>query len=267
MPFFNCSGRRLHYLDQGEGEPLLLLHGLGSCALDWQPQLEHLKRNYRVIAPDLRGHGENEPVREPFGMSDMAEDSAALLQELNISRCTVLGFSLGGMVAFELALHLPKVVQALIIVNSGPQLVLDTWQLRFKFWLRLAIIRVFGMRTLAAILGRNLFPGKQQLPLLEQFKTQMEKMDRRSYCHTLGAIRNWSVVEQLDQLSVPVLIVTADQDYTPVSFKQAYALQLHDAELVVIENSRHATPLDQTERFNQVVSRFLNKLGFLPVAR
>lgn len=260
MPVFSYQNRSIHYLQQGHGEPVLLLHGLGSCAEHWLPQMTALSRHYRVIAADLRGHGQSSPSEQPFSMAQLATDMQALLEHLNISRCQVIGFSLGGMVAFELALLAPHCIQSLVIINSGPQLAVQGWRLTLLLWFRLAVIRSLGMRKLGRIIGGKLFPDATQRDLLELLARQMERTDARSYRHTLRAISKFSVQSQLARLTIPILVVAADQDYSSVASKDAYVKALPNAELVVIKNSRHATPLDQPEATNKQLLSFLAKV-------
>ncbi|WP_215398791.1 alpha/beta fold hydrolase [Rheinheimera oceanensis] len=260
MPVLQYQNRSVHYLQQGQGEAVLLLHGLGSCAEHWSAQMAELSQHYNVIAADFRGHGHSSPSRQPFTMQQLAADMLALLQHLNIARCQVIGFSLGGMVAFELALLAPQCIQSLVIINSGPQLAVQGWRLTLLLWFRLAVIRFLGMRRLGQIIGAKLFPQAEQQHLVAQFARQMALTDKRSYRHTLGAISRFSVQSQLDRLVLPVLVIAADQDYSPVASKAAFVSLLPDAELIVIPNSRHATPLDQPDALNTQLLSFLAKV-------
>ena len=81
--------------------------------------------------------------------------------------------------------------------------------------------------------------------------------DRRAYFDSLLALEGWSVQEQLGSIKCPTLIVASDQDYTPVNYKEWYAAKMPDAKLAVIEDSRHVAPMDQPDRFNEVISSFL----------
>ncbi|MDN3640942.1 alpha/beta hydrolase [Simiduia curdlanivorans] len=261
MPYFMSAGRKLHYVEQGSGEPLVLLHGLGSRADDWQVQMASWGGDYRVIALDLRGHGLSDVAEAGLTIATLADDLLALLNHLQLPRCFLVGFSLGGMVAFEFAVRNPARVSAMVIVNSGPQVAPFSVAIKCVFWLRLLTIRLLGMRALGRQIARRIFPEPEQAQLREKFESQMANNDSVSYRNTLLAIRDWSVSAYLDQLQMPILIVAADQDYTSVAVKEAYAKYLKRAELVVISDSRHATPLDQPEKFNSAVFDFLRKLS------
>ena len=94
-------GIELAYTDEGRGPVVLMLHGFPFDRSMWRGQVEKLSEDFRVIAPDFRGHGETPPTREPSTMEELAEDLAALLDELNVPRAVVCGLSMGGYVALR----------------------------------------------------------------------------------------------------------------------------------------------------------------------
>ncbi|HKJ47684.1 MAG TPA: alpha/beta hydrolase, partial [Christiangramia sp.] len=116
------NGISLEYLDQGEGEVILLLHGLGSTKADWDLQKESFSKEFRVIAPDIRGHGNSSKPeeKEAYGVTKCAEDMKLLLDKLNIAKCMVVGFSMGGAVAFEMAISYSGLISKMVIVNTAP---------------------------------------------------------------------------------------------------------------------------------------------------
>ncbi|MDP9139284.1 MAG: alpha/beta fold hydrolase, partial [Pseudomonadota bacterium] len=135
----------LHYEQAGSGAPLLLIHGLGSGSADWQAQIEHFSRHYSVIAPDLRGHGRSGRPAPPYQMSDFADDLIALMDALSLPDAHVVGISLGGGIAFQLAVQAPKRLRSLTIVNSGPELIPRTLLERFAIWQRLVIVNLMSL--------------------------------------------------------------------------------------------------------------------------
>lgn len=255
MPVVTLPNLRMSYEEAGTGEPVVLLHGLGSSSRDWEDQFPALSSRYRVIAPDLRGHGDSDKLtRSTIGA--MADDVAQLLAALGTGPVRVVGISMGGMVAFQLALDAPALVQSLVIVNSGPDAVPRTLKHRFAIWLRFALLRVFGMRRLSAVIADKLFPAPSQEALRRRFVERTATNDPAAYKAALRAITSWSIEDRLDAVHAPTLVVSADQDYTPIALKARYVAKLPDARLVVIPSSRHATPMDQPARFNQTVLEF-----------
>ena len=110
----------LDYEDHGQGHVLLLLHGLGSTKKDWDAQVPFFSKTHRVIAVDLRGHGDSTKPQDAYGVELMTEDVKQLLDQLNIKKATIVGFSMGGAVAFEMAAQHSEYLENLVIVNSGP---------------------------------------------------------------------------------------------------------------------------------------------------
>lgn len=257
MPGFTHQQRMIHYLDNGQGPVVILLHGLGSCADDWALQRATLALNHRVIAPDFRGHGKSSAASSPFSIQALAQDIQALAEYLQLSQYHLVGFSLGGMVAFELALLCPDHIAAMVIINSGPAVATASWSIKCQLQLRLLIIRLLGMRRLGQMIGKKLFVKDAHQHLATQFAEQMAHTDATSYRYTLRAISRFTLLGQLKRITMPVLVISADQDYTPVAFKQDYVRQLPNASLVVISDSRHATPLDQPDVLNQHLCEFL----------
>ncbi|MBL8989265.1 MAG: alpha/beta fold hydrolase, partial [Gemmatimonadetes bacterium] len=117
------SGVALQTIDRGTGPTVILIHGLGGRGADWTPQIDHLASRFRVVAPDLRGHGQSPKPAGPYAMRDLAADVAALIRRVGGGPVHVVGLSLGGMVAFQLAVDDPALVRTLTIVNSGPEVV------------------------------------------------------------------------------------------------------------------------------------------------
>ena len=113
------------------------------------------------------------------------------------------------------------------------------------------------MRKIGEILGAKLFIKPEQKELLADFIESWAKNHKPSYMASFHAGVGWSVADQLNKIVCPVLVVAADEDYTPVAMKQAYVNELPNARLAIIEDSRHATPVERPEAFNRVVLEFL----------
>jgi 3-oxoadipate enol-lactonase len=247
----------LFYERAGAGPPLLLLHGLGSSTADWSLQLPAFAPHFEVLALDARGHGRSSKPPGPYSVPMLAADTAAFLEALAIPAAHVLGLSMGGMIGLQLALDRPDLVQSLVVVNSAPELTARTWREKLRVAQRLALVHLLSPRGVGRFLSRRLFPRPEQAPLRALMAARYAQNDRRAYLAAMRALINWSVMDRLSDLRCPTLVVAGDQDYTPPAYKETYAAQIPDARLVVIEDSRHATPIDQPERFNQVVLDFL----------
>ncbi len=256
----------LHCEMAGAGEPVLFIHGLGSCTEDWQPQIDHFRHGYRVVACDLRGHGRSSKPRGPYSIESFASDVASMLRELQTGPAHVVGISLGGMVAFQLAVDAPELVRSLTIVNSGPAVPAATFKQRLPLHIRLVYARVLGLRGMAKMIAKRLFPKPGQESLQRAFIARLAANDKHCYLASLRAIfAGWSVADRLAQIRCPVLVLAADQDYTPLALKQAYAARLPDARVVVIADSRHAVPMEKPREFNEALATFLASMASVGV--
>jgi 3-oxoadipate enol-lactonase len=262
MPVLKLHQGELHYERAGSGPALLLIHGLGSRSSDWAPQIKAFAASHTVIAPDLRGHGQSPGVRGRFSLPGFAEDVAAVLTDAGFADADIVGLSLGGAVAFQLAVSQPQRVRSLTIVNSSPSFVAKTWREHLMVLQRLVVIRLMGMRRMGQVLAPRLFP--EHPALQAEFVAQYAQNNKQDYLATLKALVGWSVAGQLHHISCPTLVVSADQDYTPVAAKQAYVDQIPHARLAVIADAHHAVTAERPEAFNAVLSEFLAQLPAAP---
>lgn len=257
MSFFDYDGCQLHYEEYGHGAPLVLVHGLGSSTRDWEYQIPELARHFRVIALDVRGHGRSDKPRERYSIQGFAEDVAALIEHLQLPPVHLVGISMGGMIGFQLGVDRPELLKSLCIVNSGPEVKAKRLRDYVEIAKRWSLSRLLSLDTIAKALGKLLFPKPEQAELRQKILTRWPQNDKRAYLASLDAIIGWGVRERLSRIKCPTLVVTADRDYTPAALKQAYVDEMPNARLLVIADSRHATPMDQPEHFNSSLLTFL----------
>ncbi len=161
------------------------------------------------------------------------------------------------MIGFQLACDRPDLLRSLTIVNSTPEVIPRKPREHLEVAKRKLLSRLLSLRTIGRALGRLLFPKAEQAGLREKIEARWAENDKRAYLASLDAIIGWGVQERLAEIACPTLVISADRDYTPVSLKQAYCERIADARLVVVEDSRHATPMDQPKIFNTTLLGFL----------
>lgn len=256
MPWFDHAGVRLHYLTRGSGRHVLLVHGLGSSGGDWAFQVPALEAHRRVILPDLRGSGLSDAPPGPYSIATLAADLWALADSLGVEELDVVGFSLGGAVALEMALQRPDRVTRLVLVNSLASYRIDHWrkwvEARFHAW----TVRVSGLQRTAALVARRVFPGDWQAAMRERAVRVIGAARRRPYLATVAALERWCARDRLDRLRSRVLVIAAEHDYTPLAEKRQLAARL-GAQLVVVAGSRHGTPFDAIGITNATLVAFL----------
>ncbi len=259
MPKKRVGDINLYYEMTGQGPPLLFLHGLGSSTRDWAAQVDCFAPDYQVITVDVRGHGQSDKPPGPYSVSLLAADIAGLLKALQIGTVHLVGLSMGGMIAFQLAVDAPQLLESITIVNIGPELIARTAKEKIQFFIRAIIPRVLGMRKMGQILAARLFPRPEQEIIRQEFIERWAENDKNAYLASWKALAGWSVADHLGKINIPTLVIAGDQDYTPVEHKKAYVAQMPRAELVVIADSHHATPVDQPDQFNQALACFLER--------
>jgi pimeloyl-ACP methyl ester carboxylesterase len=215
-----AGGISYYYEVQGQGEPLLLLHGgLGSIDM-FRPVLPALAKGRRLIAVDLHGHGRTTLGERPISLVDMGDDIAAILKKLGIAQLDAFGYSLGGGVAFRLAVQHPQMVRRLALVSAG--------YAQDGFYPE--------MLPMQAQVGAAMAEHMKDTPMYKSYRAVAPKpedfprlLDRMG--EYMRKPYDWS--EDVKKLSMPVMIVFADSDmYRPehiVSFYKLLGGGLKDA--------------------------------------
>lgn len=260
MPFLTTDGAEIHYEVTGTGEPLLFLHGLGSSTLDWELQLAAFSGRYRTIAVDARGSGESRDLRHPggpFTVSQFANDAFTVLDHLGATPAHVVGLSMGGVIAFQMAVTRPQALRTMTIVNSAPAFEVQGAAGHATIWMRRIISRLFGPKGMAKMLAPKLFPKPEHEPLRQQFIARMARNRRSAYIATQLAVLGWSVVDRLETIEVPTLVVGAEHDYPFLLNKQAWVRRMPNAEYVEVPGAHHALPVETPEPFNAALGAFL----------
>jgi pimeloyl-ACP methyl ester carboxylesterase len=250
------NGVRIVFAEQGRGDAVLLLHGLGGSHDDWRLQLPEFAKRYRVIVPDLRGFGAS-GRREPFTIQQHARDMLALLGALEVSRAHVVGLSMGGSVAIEMALARPEAVATLVLANTAPSFRLSNWERRRMAWLRILVASVLGVGAVARLTGRGYFPARGQGRLRRRLIRRASETSRWVYLATLRALVRWNAEARLKAIRAPTLVLAAEFDITTIAEKRRWVARIPDARLVELPGSRHHSEQDSPERFNREVLAFL----------
>ncbi|MBC8257548.1 MAG: alpha/beta hydrolase [SAR324 cluster bacterium] len=254
---------KTYYELTGKGETVVFIHGLGSSAEDWSYQTEFFSKHFQVLAYDVRGHGQSDKPKGAYSVPLFAEDLLNLLNALAIEKVHIVGLSMGGWIVFQFGLDYPERVKSLTVVNSWADMRLKKISDKINFYKRTVLFQLLTMRKIGEIIGKKLFIKPEQKELLQNFIEKWAKNHKPSYLASFKAVKGWSVEDRLSEITCPVLVVSADEDYTPVSDKEAYAAKMINAEFVelaVVKDSRHATPVEHPAEFNQVVGKFLSKV-------
>lgn len=256
MPYADVAAARLYYEDCGAGEALLLIHGIGASAEDWEGQIPEFAARYRVVAPDLRGYGRSQR-KGPFSIQRFAQDCWALLDRLGIQRCCIVGHSLGGAVALQMAVDQPQRVERLVVTDSLPSFRPDSARKWGLFFYRLIMMFLFGPKRLSAAVSARLFPAPEQAALRQRVAMRNGRNSRWVYLRTIPRVVRWSVTDRLAELRMPTLILAAEFDYFPVEEAVRFAGAIPAARLDIMQGLHHSAPIEAPARFNPLVLDFL----------
>jgi pimeloyl-ACP methyl ester carboxylesterase len=263
MAWLSLRDAELYVEESGAGPPLVLLHGLGGSGADWEPTVAAFHDRFRVVRVDLRGCGRTRDLLHPHGpftLPQLSADVVAVLGQLRAGPAHLLGWSLGGMIALQLAVDAPQLVRSLCLVNTGPDWTPKTPLQRLALRLRGSVTTLLGPGPMARVVAPRLFPGRDQEALRRRYIERLAGSDKGSYAALLEAILGWSVADRLGSISCPTLVVASEGDYTSVASKEAWARQMPDARLAVVPQSRHALPLEAPDRLHALVAGFLDPL-------
>jgi len=234
VPFFESSGLRLHYFEQGTGPPVLLIHGWGGRALrQWHNVIAEMQGSYRFFALTLRGHGHSEEVEDPeYDWSALIADCEALRREVAVDRWIVVGYSFGGLVALEYAAQCPERVEAVCAVSP----------LIVPWWVGFAM-RYFRWPIAWSLkLARRLPPALSGAMAHNVAKTRL-----RTLFHTVAMMRSWKPHATQIPNSVPVIIVLGDEDR--LARGDRVMAVAHKVDVRLLEHTGHFPLWKQRERF------------------
>ena len=240
---------------------VLLLHGLGANATSWQLQIPEIEQaGYRVIAPDVRGFGRSSYRGGGMSPSALAGDIAALLERLDTGPANVVGISMGGVIALQLVLDHPELVDKLILVNTFASLRPKSTSVWLYFAWRFILIHLIGFSTQAKAVTKRIFPKSDQEELRQELYREIMQANPSAYRSVMIAMARFDVSNRLQEIQAPTLILTGEDDTTVPPGNQAVLVAgIPNARQIIIPDSGHAMIAEQTEEFNRLLIEFLNE--------
>jgi 3-oxoadipate enol-lactonase len=258
MPFADNQGTKIYWDEQGKGEPVLLIMGLGWASNMWHRTRPVLAACYRTVAFDNRGAGRSDVPPGPYSIAQMASDAAAVLDTAGIESAHLIGASMGGMIAQEFALQYPKRVRSLILActaSGGPHAVQaepEAIQLLFrpgspKEKAEAAVPFIYDVSTPRERIDQDLQVLSEWYPTPEGFIAQLQ------------GILAWEAYSRLSQISVPTLVIHGVNDrLVPAGNADLIAARIPRAQLVKLPNASHIFMTDQSAAAHQVIQEFLS---------
>ncbi len=248
--------------DQGTGLPILLLHGMWCDHHVYDDVVHGLADAYRIICPDLRGHGQSETPTQSWKVRDLARDLLHVLDALAIREAVVVGHSLGGMAALHMALEDPARLRGLVLLSTSAEA--EKPERRSQLSLMAMTLNMWGMNRLMAGRAAKVFfspafarrsPGK-----VKAWRAHLLSMHKRALLQALAAVRDRpSVLAQLSTLTMPALVMGTEEDVIADPAHAAImARRLRNASLVMLPGGGHALPMEHPQALIQALQHFVN---------
>ena len=262
MPHTGAPGFRMYYETHGGGDPLLLINGLGSDHTEWLFQLSELARRFLVVVFDNRGAGGSDTPPGPYFTAQMADDAAALLTHLGAGRAHVLGVSLGGMIAQEVALRHPDRVRKLLLACTAPG---GEGSVRPPPEVLKHFVRSPGGDPEEEI--RRVLPFLYTEGYLRDHPEEIEEFVRRrlavpvsaeGHAAQLSAAVTHSAWDRLTTIGAPTMVIAGDGDkVVPPVNSRRIAQRIPGAKLVILPGAPHRLFAENAKAFNREVVSFL----------
>ncbi|CAK9889734.1 MULTISPECIES: alpha/beta fold hydrolase [Pseudomonas] len=248
------------YLATGQGHPVVLIHGVGLNKEMWGGQIVGLACDYQVIAYDMLGHGQSPRPAAGTGLPGYAAQLTELLEHLQVPQATIIGFSMGGLVARAFALHYPQRLAALVVLNSVFN---RSAEQRAGVIARTAQAAEHGPDANAEAALARWFSREYQAANPAQIaaiRQTLASNDPQGYLTTyeLFATQDMYRADDLASIQVPTLIATGEWDLgsTPAMTEQL-AQRIPGAQSVVLAEQRHMMPVESPRLVNQMLLDFL----------
>ncbi|MDO8526973.1 MAG: alpha/beta hydrolase [Deltaproteobacteria bacterium] len=262
MPFVQANGVKIYYELHGQGEPLVLIAGLGCDHTLWSEVIDSLSRQFQILIFDNRAVGQSEGYGHPFSIQELAEDTAALMTVVGFQKAHVLGHSMGGAIAQYMALNYAERVQKLMICCSAS-----------RFGLLAHIVLNTAVKFMQAnvpidLCIENMLPWVFSGDYLADAKKRKSAMDRMlnnphpqlldGFVNQVASAMAFDVVSRLSEIRLPTMVMATEQDIlTPIEDARLTASGIKDARLVIIRDSGHSVMLEKPQEFVKEIVSFL----------
>jgi 3-oxoadipate enol-lactonase len=240
MRFVKANGLVLHYLDQGQRDkpPLVFINSLGTDFRIWSEVAEVLAPDFRIVLHDKRGHGLSQSGPDKSEMADYTADLAALLDILGVGRATIVGLSIGGMIAQELNRQRPERVAALVLCDTAAKIGTDeSWDQR------IAEVESEGVDAVADAVLERWFTADfraNRVAELAGMRAMLTRTPKQGYLTACGALKRADLRPYAGRIEAPTLCLVGDEDgSTPVALVKETAALIAGSRFEIIEGAGH----------------------------
>ncbi|MCM3727453.1 alpha/beta hydrolase [Neobacillus cucumis] len=247
------------FVDEGEGKPIVLLHGFCGSSAYWSEVIPVISKNYRVIAPDLPGHGGSTTALKNYSISDMAEMIKEFLDKLNLGKVTMFGHSLGGYITLAYAEKYSDTLNGFSLVHSTA--FPDSEEAKKGRSTNIDKVKNEGIKTLIDGLVPKLFsPDHLEEQYIESAKQIGYRTPSEGAIHTLSAMRDRPDRNSvLESTSLPVLLIAGEQDQI-IPVEKTFSVSKANIKQTIIKDSGHMSMYEQPGELISVIKDFMENM-------
>ncbi len=230
----------MNYKLEGKGETLVFIHGLSDNLLYWEYLSSNLKNHYQILRIDLRGHGNSELGNDEITIGLFADDLKNLLNDLNIKKVNLIGFSLGGAIALDFTIKYPNLVSSLVLMSSfyKSDEYLSNVLNQFKNALDNSFEEFYDLILPMVLCPDVINDNFEELESLKRLAS--ETADTQAYIKAASACLNFNVEYDLSQINVPTLIFAGKYDeISLLSSQKNLQRKIKGSKLIVFDDVRH----------------------------
>ena len=257
MPIAHINNAHLHYEIQGQANApaLILSNSLGANLFMWDAQMPELRKHFRLLRYDTRGHGQSEVTPGPYTFEQLGRDVLALADTADMGEFSFCGLSMGGVTGMWLALHAAKRLHKLVLCSTAAKIGnAETWNARIE------AVRKGATKSIAATTMERWFTARfrERGPqTVAHIQKTLEKTNTEGYIACCEALRDADFREETAAIRTPTLVISATNDpATPPTDGKFLAKQIPAARYVELD-AAHLSNIEQHERFTKEVSDFL----------
>lgn len=256
--FAAVNGIDLFYEDSGQqGEPIVFIHGLGENASSWRHQLQHFESSYRVVAMDLRGHGQSGTNDEVITMKLFSQDVLKLLDHIKIDQAHFVGHSMGGLISQEIAAHNRGRMLSMVLSDSAgyypPPLGTTGLEARLKN------IDNMTMAEMAELIAEGACRPGAPAEVKEEVKRLFAANRKEPYRQATISTLTSDYRDYHGKMQLPTLLMVGEFDQTtPLSYAEFLKSVLVFSQLAVIPDAAHMSKLENPREYNRLLSEFLS---------
>lgn len=243
----------IYYETTGSGIPILFVHppGMGHVTFTKQKELD---RDFQVITCDLRGNGRSGHNDEEITMSLIVSDLCAVIDDLNIDKVVICGYSNGGSIAQEFALRYPDRIMGVILCGGFSEV--NSLILSSEFRLGILVSKMKFMSLLSKVLAKAHWKEKKYRKELEEY---IHKTDLSVLSKTYTEGLYYKSTNRIHQIQVPILLIYGEREYYTHHYQDIFLKNVKDVEVVYVSKSMHQVPTKHFREFNHAIKDFINR--------